>query len=71
MQLSGNVTIASSIFNKEQSSDRWIKPLHTIRLNNYTNVTFISNGSMKFPKEFFNYLGEDPIIINANTCKPY
>ena len=65
MKLSGNVTIASSIFNKEQSSDRWIKPLHTIRLNNYTNVTFISNGTMKFHRDFFYYLGEDPIIINA------
>ena len=65
MMLSGNVTINTSIFDKNQSSQRWIHPLKDIGLNNYTNVTFISNGSMKFPKEFFNYLGEDPIIINA------
>ena len=66
MELSGNVTIASSIFNKEQSSERWINPLNMIKLNNNTNATFISNGTMKFHPDFFKYLGEDPIIINAN-----
>lgn len=65
IQLSGNITIASSVSNKDQSSNRWINPLNPIRLNNYTNVTFISNGTMKFHQDFFYYLGEDPIIINA------
>ena len=64
--LSGNVTINSSILSKEESNVEWIYPYSSIRLSNDTNVTFISNGTMTLPDEFFSYIGDAPIIINAN-----
>ena len=64
--LSGNVTINSSILSKEESNVEWIYPYSSIRLSNDTNATFISNGTMTLPDEFFSYIGDAPIIINAN-----
>ena len=64
--LSGNVTINSSILSKLETDVEWISPFSYIDLSNNTNVTFISNGTMEFPDEFFQYIGNAPIIINSN-----
>lgn len=64
--LSGNVTINSSVQNLNENSiylPQWLSG--GVTLSNYTNATFISNGTMEFHKNIFKYLGENPIIINA------
>ena len=65
--LSDNVTINSSLSNVNDDSEnpQWFLA-GEISLSNYTNVTFITNGTMKIRDSFFNnYLSDNPIIINA------
>ena len=65
--LSDNVTINSSLLNYDstRSVPQWLYPNSRVELNNYTNVTFITKGTMELPQNFFSYLGKNPIIINA------
>ena len=65
--LSDNVTINSSLlyYDSTKSVPQWLYPHFRVELNNYTNVTFITKGTMEFPENFFSYLGKNPIIINA------
>lgn len=64
--LSDNVTINSSLLNYDstKSVPQWFYNSR-VELNNYTNVTFITKGTMELPENFFSFLGKNPIIINA------
>lgn len=63
--LSGNVTINSSLLNTSpEKYFQWLS-VGSVKLSNNSNVTFITNGTMKLPDSFFSYIGNDPIIINA------
>ena len=73
---SPKVTINSSLLNSTSSNPRqvpqWLYSSFTFKLSNSTNATFIANGIMEFPNDFFRYLGKEPIIINAiETLKEF
>ena len=67
INLSGNVTINSSIIDlsSQKSNKNKMYSGFSFDMNDYSNVTFISNGTLELPEDFFVYLGKDPIIINA------
>ena len=66
--LSGNVTINSSLPNLDSSSQnpvlRWFYG-YGVSLRDYSNVTFVTNGTLDLPDSFFSYIGKEPKIINA------
>ena len=64
--LSDNITINSSLLplSPQKLSPKWFYNIH-FKLSNNTNVTFITNGTLELPENFFFYIGKDPIIINA------
>ena len=65
--LSDNITINSSLLSlsSQQLNPQWLYPHYNVKLSNNTNVTFITNGTMELPDNFFFHIGKDPIIINA------
>ena len=64
--LSDNITIISSLLplSPQKLNPKWFYNIH-FKLSNNTNVTFITNGTLELPENFFFYIGKDPIIINA------
>ena len=65
LYLNDNVTINSTIFNLSNTPSNNSLLTGIITLSNNTNVTFITNETLTLPNNFFNYIGKNPIIINA------
>jgi hypothetical protein len=65
LYLSDNTTINSTLLNSSNTlTNHWLLS-GNFELSNNTNVTFITKGTLTLPNDFFNYIGKNPIIINA------
>ena len=66
--LSDNITINSSLLSlsSQQLNPQWLYPHYNVKLSNNTNVTFITNGTMELPDNFFFHISSLFIFLRKH-----